>query len=109
MQLEQLAYPLLQLADVLAEQSRADVVQDLLANQQAVEFFGAKPQARQLIGFVGVLVVMVAVGIAVVDQRRVKVGAQIVYAAVGGGFGAFQLRHDVGQRYGLAAVGKQPV
>ena len=45
MEFEQLVDSLLQLAYLLTEYAGADVLQDLMADQQAVQFFGAEPES----------------------------------------------------------------
>jgi hypothetical protein len=56
------------------EDAGTDVLQDLMTNEQAVKFFGAKPETRQFVKLVrALLIVEVAAGLPVIVQWRIEI------------------------------------
>ena len=71
MQGEQAVYFGLHFFNLFTKEALADALQELMTQEQTVEFFGAEPEARQLVGRVPLLIVEIAVVFAVVFQRQI--------------------------------------
>ncbi len=106
---QQLFYLIFDRIDIAAQQAGLQLVQQVVGDQQGVEFFGAEPETGDFIAMHPFAGEQPTVALAIVFQRGVKIIPQVAQSAPGGGGGTVELPADFVHRNRPAACRKQLV